>query len=42
MSDALKPLLAKVADGNSLGVDEAEAAFDIIMSGDATEAQQCQ
>ena len=39
MSDALKPLLAKVADGNSLGVDEAEAAFDIIMSGDATEAQ---
>jgi len=39
MSDALKPLLATVADGNSLDVDEAEAAFDIIMSGDATEAQ---
>jgi anthranilate phosphoribosyltransferase len=39
MSDALKPLLANVADGNSLTVDEAEAAFDIIMSGDATEAQ---
>ena len=39
MSDALKLLLAKVADANSLSVDEAEAAFDIIMSGDATEAQ---
>ncbi len=39
MSDALKPLIAKVADGNSLSADEAEAAFDIIMSGDATEAQ---
>ncbi len=39
MSDALKPLLAKVANANSLSVDEAEAAFDIIMSGDATEAQ---
>ena len=39
MSDALKPLIAKVADGGSLGVDEAEAAFDIIMSGEATEAQ---
>ena len=39
MSDALKPLLANVADGNSLTVDEAEAAFNIIMSGDATEAQ---
>jgi anthranilate phosphoribosyltransferase len=39
MSDDLKPLLARVADGNSLTVDEAETAFDIIMSGDATEAQ---
>jgi len=39
MSDALKPVLAKVADGNTLGADEAEAAFDIIMSGDATDAQ---
>ncbi len=39
MSDELKPLIAKVADGNSLSADEAEAAFTIIMSGDATEAQ---
>ena len=39
MSDALKPLLAKVADGDTLGADEAEAAFDIIMSGQATDAQ---
>ncbi len=39
MSDALKPFIAKVADGNTLSADEAEAAFDIIMSGDATEAQ---
>ena len=39
MSDEMKPFLAKVADGDSLTVDEAEAAFDIIMSGDATEAQ---
>jgi anthranilate phosphoribosyltransferase len=35
----LKPLLAKVADGTTLGVDEAETAFDIIMSGNATPAQ---
>ena len=39
MSDDLKPLLAKVADGASLTVDEAETAFTIIMSGQATEAQ---
>ncbi len=39
MSDALKPLLAKVADGTTLSAEEAEAAFDIIMSGDATDAQ---
>jgi len=39
MSEDLKPLLAKVADGNALGVDEAENAFDIIMSGEATESQ---
>ncbi len=35
----LKALLAKVADGGALNVDEAESAFDIIMSGDATPAQ---
>ena len=39
MSDKLKPLLAKVADGTTLSADEAEAAFDVIMSGDATDAQ---
>ena len=39
MSDEIKPLIAKVADGNSLTADEAEAAFNIIMSGDAIEAQ---
>ncbi len=39
MSDALKPLLASVAAGNSLSAEEAETAFDIIMSGQATEAQ---
>ena len=35
----LKGLIAKVAAGDSLSRDEAEAAFDIMMSGDATPAQ---
>ncbi len=35
----LKGLIAKAASGNSLSRDEAEAAFDIMMSGDATPAQ---
>ena len=35
----LKPFLAIVADGGALSQDQAEAAFDIIMSGDATPAQ---
>ena len=35
----MKPLLAKVAGGDTLEAGEAEAAFDIIMSGDATPAQ---
>jgi len=39
MSEDLKPLLAKVADGNALGAEEAENAFDIIMSGEAAESQ---
>ena len=39
MSEALKPLIAKVADSESLSAEEAEGAFDIIMSGEATEAQ---
>ena len=38
-STDLKPMLAKVADGNSLSEDEAEQAFDIIMSGGATPSQ---
>ncbi len=38
MSDALKPLIAKATDG-PLTRAEAEAAFDILMSGDATHAQ---
>ncbi|UYN93005.1 MAG: anthranilate phosphoribosyltransferase [Enhydrobacter sp.] len=32
-------LLAKVGNGQSLGIDEAERAFDIMTSGDATPAQ---
>lgn len=35
----LKPLLAQVADGASLTRSEAETAFNIIMSGEATPAQ---
>lgn len=36
---ALKPILNQVADGQALSADEAEDAFNIIMSGDATTAQ---
>jgi len=36
---SLKPVLARLADGATLSADEAEAAFDIIMSGEATPAQ---
>ena len=36
---ALKPVLNQVADGNALSADEAAAAFDVIMSGEATTAQ---
>ncbi len=35
----LRPLLAQVATGRSLSESEAEAAFDIIMSGNATPSQ---
>jgi anthranilate phosphoribosyltransferase len=35
----LKPLIAKVANGESLTRDEARAAFNVIMSGDATPSQ---
>lgn len=38
-NDALKPILNQVADGKSLNADEAENAFNIIMSGDATQSQ---
>ena len=36
---SLKDLLAKVASGQSLEQSEAETAFDIMMSGDATPSQ---
>ena len=39
MSDNLKNLINKVADGNTLSQQEATEAFDIIMSGNATPAQ---
>ena len=39
MSTNLKPILARLADGATLSADEAEAAFDTIMSGEATPAQ---
>ncbi|HEX2146676.1 MAG TPA: anthranilate phosphoribosyltransferase, partial [Pseudorhizobium sp.] len=35
----LKPLIAKVANGNRLSRDEARQAFDILMSGEATPSQ---
>src|SRR5579872_7217012 len=38
-SDDLRPLLGRVAAGHSLSESEAEAAFEIIMSGNATPAQ---
>lgn len=39
MSNDLKPLLARLAGGAALSADEAETAFTIIMSGEATPAQ---
>ncbi len=39
VSNNLKPLLARLAAGESLAEAEAEHAFDIIMSGEATPAQ---
>ena len=35
----MKSILAKLADGANLDENEAQIAFDIIMSGDATPAQ---
>ncbi len=37
--DKLKALIARVADGHSLSVDEARVAFEVLMSGNATPAQ---
>ena len=37
--DDFRGLLAKVGNGQTLGIDEAERAFDIMTSGDATPAQ---
>lgn len=39
MAGDLKPVLAKLAGGASLSEAEAEAAFDVIMAGEATPAQ---
>jgi anthranilate phosphoribosyltransferase len=39
VSNSLKPVLARLAAGESLTEDEAEQSFDIIMSGEATPAQ---
>src|ERR1700742_3420912 len=39
MSANLKPCLARLAAGETLSDDQAEAAFDVIMSGEATPAQ---
>ena len=39
MPVSLKPLLARLGAGETLRVDEAEAAFAAIMEGDATQAQ---
>jgi anthranilate phosphoribosyltransferase len=36
---ALKPLIAKAADGKSLSRDEAREAFNVLMSGEATPSQ---
>src|SRR5277367_1136998 len=39
MSTNLKPFLARLAAGETLSDEQAEAAFDVIMSGEATPAQ---
>ena len=39
MQQDLKPTLARLAAGETLSADEAEAAFTVIMSGEATPAQ---
>ena len=39
MNNNLKDLLAIVADGNTLSQNDSAKAFEIIMSGNATQAQ---
>jgi anthranilate phosphoribosyltransferase len=39
MADLMKSLLARVANAEQLSEEDAQAAFDVIMSGDATPAQ---
>ncbi|OYV32198.1 MAG: anthranilate phosphoribosyltransferase, partial [Acidocella sp. 20-61-6] len=39
MSAGLKPILARLARGDTLSDSEAEAAFGVVMDGDATPAQ---
>jgi len=39
VTTGLKPLLAKVANGEALSREEARSAFSVLMSGDATPAQ---
>jgi anthranilate phosphoribosyltransferase len=39
VSASLKPAIARLAGGETLTADQAEAAFDIIMAGEATPAQ---
>jgi anthranilate phosphoribosyltransferase len=39
VSNSLKPVLARIAAGETLSEDDSQAAFDIIMSGEATPAQ---
>ncbi|MBT8005292.1 MAG: anthranilate phosphoribosyltransferase, partial [Rhodospirillales bacterium] len=38
-ADDMKAFIGKIADGTTLSEAESESAFDIIMSGDATQAQ---
>ncbi len=37
--DALKPLLARLAQGRALDAEQARAAFELVMTGQATDAQ---
>ena len=39
MSEDIKPILARVADGATLTATDSERAFEILMAGEATESQ---